>query len=531
MAAAGIIDLARTLRDWPQFMVASTAFSTHMGISPPGMVLVYYAASSAMGRVPPLATALQEPVRGLLCQYISGYSSGDYASAWLGILMPVWGALTIVPLYGLGRQVFGETAARWSILWWALVPSFLMFTPLPNVLYPLPSLIVIAMLWRGLRKDQVGWVLAAGVLMSVLTFITFTFLPLLLLAGLLTLGVYWLKLRQGVTPAPQWYWPLLMGLVLGIGLSSVWLIFYAAGGSGFWSIWQTAEQAHVALDRPYWPWLALHLNDFFMFSGWTMALLAIVAAWSAIRSVRSPRGPTEADVMILALGLTVVVLDLSGTLRGESGRILLFLTPWLLLAAAYTLREDARGGWVVTGTQAVLTIVVVMCLQVLAPEFKAHAAPEPPNVKYAASNPTVHPSGATFDGDIRLVSFSGKIDTQPDAQGTAQPVMYLWLTWDASSFLDVRYSYEVQPIAPLQASPGGSITLAPFGDAYPTTCWKPSDEALTDRIKVPLSSSATGEWWADLSLVEGITGRLADVTLPNGSHAQQLRLGPFENLP
>ena len=153
MAAARIQELTRTLRDWPQFMLASTAFSTHMGISPPGMVLAYYAASSGLDRVPPLAASLAQPVRGLLCQYLSGYSSGDYASAWIGILMPVWGALTVFPLYGLGRDAFGETVARWSVLWWALVPSFLMFTPLPNVLYPLPAVIVIAMLWRALRRD------------------------------------------------------------------------------------------------------------------------------------------------------------------------------------------------------------------------------------------------------------------------------------------------------------------------------------------------------------------------------------------
>ena len=111
-----------------------------------------------------------------------------------------------------------------------------------------------------------------------------------------------------------------MGLAFGIGLSSVWLAFYAAGGSGFWSIWQTAEQAHVALDRPYGPWLALHLNDFFMFSGWTFALLAIVAAWRALRKASAPpRGRQQADVMILAFALTLILLDLSGTLRGEVG--------------------------------------------------------------------------------------------------------------------------------------------------------------------------------------------------------------------
>jgi len=531
MAAAGIHEIAQTLRDWPQFMLASTAFSTHMGISPPGMVLAYYAAGSVLDRVPPLAASLQQPVRGLLCQYISGYSSGDYASSWIGILTPVWGALTILPLYGLGREVFGETTARTSVLWWTLVPSFLMFTPLPNVLYPLPSLIVITILWRGLRKNQVGWVLAAGVLMSLLTFITFTFLPLLLLAGLLTLGVYWLRWRQGLTPRLNWYWPLAMGLAFGVGLSSVWLAFYAGGGAGFWSIWQTAQQAHLALDRPYWPWLALHLNDFFMFSGLTFALLAAVAVRRAFRRVRSPKAATYADVMILAFGLTVLIVDLSGTLRGEAGRILLFLTPWLLLAAAYGLREDNNGGWLMAGTQAILTVVVVLCLQVLAPEFKAHAAPAPPPVKYAASAPTVHPSGAEFGDEIRLLAFSGKIDTQLDAQGQAQPVMYLWLTWEASTYVDLPYTYEVQPIAPAESSVSGSTTLAPFGDAYPTTCWKPADGELTDRIKVPLSSSAAGEWWADLSLAEANTGKLVDIHWPDGSDSQQLRLGPFQNVP
>ena len=70
-------------------------------------------------------------------------------------------------------------------------------------------------------------------------------------------------------------------------------------------------------------------------------------------------------------------------------------------------------------------------------------------MKYAASTPTVYPSGAKFGDEIRLLSFSGKIDTQPDAQGQAQPVMYLWLTWEASNYVDLPYTYEVQPIAPL----------------------------------------------------------------------------------
>ncbi len=327
---------------------------------------------------------------------------------------------------------------------------------------------------------------------------------------------------------PSWYWPFEMGLVFAVGLSSVWLIFYAATGSGFWPIWRTALQTQLSLHRPYWPWLALHLNDFFMFSGWPLALLAIVAAWRALRGIRSRGVPTDADMMILSFALAVLILDLSGTMQGESGRLLLFLSPWLLLTAARGLREDPRAGAAITVTQAILMIAMVLCLGVLAPEFKAHAAPVPPPVKYAASNPTVHPSGATFGGEARLVSYAGKVDTQLDTQGQAQPFIYLWLTWDAASYVNVPYSYEIEPITGSRFDASAATTVAPFGDAYPSTCWKPADGLITDRIKVPLSVSDAGKRWAELSLVDAGTGHAADVLLPDGSHSSSVRLGPFQ---
>jgi hypothetical protein len=526
-AATRIQDLGQTLGNWPQFMIDSTRFSTHMGISPPGMVVAYYWATSLLARVPALAAFLEAPVRPLLCQYTGGRSAAAYAAAWLGMLMPVWGALTIIPMYALGRQIFGEGAARWSVLWWPLIPSFLMFTPLPNAFYPLPALIMVALLWQGLRRNQIGWVIASGALMSLLTFATFTFFPLFLLAGFLTLGIYWIKSREEPAARPKWFWPFQIGLAYGLGLVSAWVMFRVAGGSSFWSIWATAQQAHLALDRPYWPWLWLHLNDFFMFSGWPFALLAIVAAWRAIRSLQSGSAPTAANMMLLAFALTVILLDLSGTMRGESGRILLFLTPWLLLGAGYVLAEDLRGGQLVTLTQSALTIVMVVMLAVVGTEYKAHAAPVPPPVKYAASNPTVYSSGATFGGTAQLVSFSGKIDTAPDANGVAQPFLYLWLTWHPTSYIDVPYAYGVRPFQPSEQNATQAASVAPFGDDYPSTCWKPSDGAITDRIRVQLPSSAPGDWWANLSLTDVNSGQPADITLPDGSHSSVLTLGPL----
>jgi len=71
--------------------------------------------------------------------------------------------------------------------------------------------------------------------------------------------------------------------------------------------------------RPYWPWLVLHLNDFFMFTGWPLVLMAGVGVWRSVRRLARKAPPAVQDVVILAALGTLILLDLSGTMRGESG--------------------------------------------------------------------------------------------------------------------------------------------------------------------------------------------------------------------
>lgn len=529
MAAAHIHDLPATLHGWRQFMQQSLSYSPHIDHSPPGIVIAYYFAGHFLDQLPTIAAYLAQPLRWLLCQYLAGYTNGQYASAWFGMLMPLWGSLTVLPLFSLGRGVFGDEAARWSVVWWPLVPSFLIFDPLPNTVYALPSLIVIGLLWEGLSSNRIAKIVAAGLLMSALTFLTFTFAPLLLFAGLLTLGAYWMRTAGTSDSRPRWYWPVQMGLWFLLGLSAVWLIFYATTGASLLDMWQAAQQtqADIAQLRPYGPWLALDINDFLMFTGWPLALVAAVACWSAIRSLRFKGGPTETDVMILAAMLTLVIVDLYGTPRGEWGRILLFLAPWLLLAAASRLRDTQIGGGILTAAQGIMAIVMIASLQVLAPEFRAHAAPVPSEVKFAASNPPLTSSGAVFGEDVRLAAVSGKIDSQPDAEGKQQAVLYLWLTWDTLRSMNFSYEYVVQPISPDGRTGDRQEILSPVLDSYPMTCWRPNQGSLTDRIKVLLPQTEAGDWSVDFAIMDPGTGQLLDVATQEGVHGQQLRLGPF----
>jgi hypothetical protein len=222
--AAHIDDLGQSLRRWPAVMEESVGISSHMGISAPGMVIAYYAANELAAEAPALVNRLGPPLRAAQCAnpWVNNYSNDEFATTWLGILMPLWAGLTVFPLWRLGRYLFGESAARWSILWWPLLPGLLMFSPSPNTAFPLFSVIVVGTLLKGLIQNKPLWVWLAGLMMSVLTFMTFAFTPLILLAGLLALGLYLYRHRLQEGEALQhvsWRWPWLMGLSYGLGLA------------------------------------------------------------------------------------------------------------------------------------------------------------------------------------------------------------------------------------------------------------------------------------------------------------------------
>lgn len=530
-AATRISDLPATLRTWPTFMHDSIVFSSHMGIAPPGWVVLYYGFINLFAQWPALASVVAAPLRAALCQdyYVLTYSDAQLAAVLPGMLMPVWGAFTVFPLYTLAQEVFEEPVARWSVLWWPLIPSAMMFTPAINVLYPL--LTTYAMLWliQGLRRGQAWRVFLAGVWMSVLTFMAFAFLPVVLFCGLFTLG-FWLARAPLYTEAPNahlgWRWPWVMGLLYGLGLLTVWVVA-ALGGVSFWDIWYQATHAHLALDRPYLPWLFLHLVDYFTFVGWPLALAAACMVGLAVQRVRTRAALTTGDVWAIALGLTLLITSVSGTLRGETGRILSFFSPFLLMIAASLgtrlAAPFALAG--LTGVQALCAFVVAFCLALGESEFNQFPPAAPPALAAPAPVATTNLS-ATFGEVLHLQAFAGHIT--PTATG--EPALQLWLTWRSTGQVSRPYYLSVLPVAS-DGQVGQPAMLQPFNYLYPTTCWLPSSGPLQDQVTVTLPTSASAEWWVSLALVDGDTGERLPVTTLDGAQDEQVGLGPFRTTP
>lgn len=533
-AAAHIADLGSTLHDWPHFMQEARPWSAHVSLSPPGPVVFYYIANQVLAHLPALADMLSSPLRVVRCQDLAlmTYSDAQLASAWLGALMPIWGGLAVLPIAWLGRRLFNEPTARWSILWWPLIPSFLMFASMINTFFPFLAAIAIAVLVEAMYRGQRRWFFAAGLIMSIATFTSLSLVPLIALGGLLTLGLYLTKAdlaARASGAAWHWRWLVRMGLWFGAGLATVWLIYYLASGVSLVAILMTAAPLHLGLDRPYLPWLLLHLYDYFMFTGWPVVLLAAIGVGRVIGKLRRRMPLSAGEVLMLATVVTLTLLDISGILRGETGRILQFFTPFVLLAAARALNDegeaDRRPAWILTAGQVIMVMTMVTFVGTFDPHdpnLQLNAIITPPRQAEAPPTPQI-PSGAVFGGTLRLDAFAGEIERQD-----GQPILILWLDWSSTGQVDRPYYLSFLPVAP-NGKPADRATLwQPFNEAYPTTCWLPRSGLIRERVEVPLfEGGGEGEWWVSLSLIDGQTGVKLKVRLPDGGQDDQVGIGPF----
>lgn len=531
-ASTDMDDLGQTLHRWPEFMGEYEGRSSHVSTSPPGMPLLYYTTAQLFDKNETLANRLGRQLRAEQCQndrvvgysLYPGYSNAELASAWLGMLMPLWGALTVFPLYWLGRKVYSDRAARWGVLWWAMVPSALMFTPNPTPLYALLGLVVIGLVVEGLRRNQGRWMVAAGIVMSLATFLHFTSLPIIFLAGLFTLGFYWLHRDRH----PK-QWPLAMGVYFGVGVTLLWSIFYGVSQIMPWDILQQSFDEHLSLDRPYLPWLFLHVNDFLMFTGWPVALLAGGGLWQIVKRLRLREKLTESTLLTLCAALTVLVMDISGTTQGESGRIWLLMSPFVLLAAADYLaswQESSKAdgaGLAITAMQGILLVVMVAFLRVISSGLDK-PPDQPPQVVEISPTPTIQ-NGSVFGNAVELVSFSGEVET-------TAPVLRLWVHWKSREQLDTPYYVAFIPVAPNGQSAPEATVVQPFEGKFPVTCWIRNSDLMQDFYEIRLfDADVSGDWWVSMSLVNGRTGEKLPVELADGQRDTQIGLGPFRQAP
>lgn len=352
-----IADLGAWLRDYARDMPAKPE---HVATHPPGAVLFFYAVRRLAEAVPALGNAALVAGSTAVDLTISELAAEveRYPTArWLGpegiatAMLASWllgaaGALMPLVIFAALRGRVGDERALAAATLLTLTPSMLLFFPLLDQLLALASALMLAALASTQRHR--AWAVMAGLIAAAAMFVSLGALALVVLGGVFLL----LRAARPATTSSDAVWgdtrsvfvPLL-GFVGGLlaGLAGWYALGVDAAG-----VFRAGLGAHSAITgvasfRSYHVWVWLNLVEFAVFLGLPLAVLVVAAAPGAFRALRAPTGQTLPAYLLTAALVTLLLLDLSGTVRGETGRLWLFLAPWLAAGATpVVLDEDAH---------------------------------------------------------------------------------------------------------------------------------------------------------------------------------------------
>ncbi len=517
------IDLTPELvRNWTTYMAGWRTVFPHISISLPGWPLVYAGLVRIFEHMPAVSQSLAAPLRVLQCHQwgFNTLAGVQVASAWLGVLAPLWSALTALPLFGLARRVAGEAVAVRAVLLWPLVPAAALFAGTLNSPYPLLATLAVLGLWSGMTRkagpQSAILLLLSGALSGVLIILSLAHVPLLMLCGLLMLGLPWMDRAPARTNIAR---SVIAGVWFCLGTVVVMAVYGFLAHHSPLQVISVALNVHFELARAYLTGVGLHLWDLVLFTGLPLVMLAIMAVTGVPR--RSAR-PEATQVLAASLGLTLLVLVVSGTAQGEVGRVWLFFMPLVALLAASGL---SRLPSLTTTAFLISQGVWLLALAVTTVPVDTWLGPRP-SYSEVASQPLGQPAAqadARFGDKLRLTGFQAGGPTETG-------MLTVVLQWEALQQMAEPYYFSAVLVGPDgRVLPG--VDWQPFEKLFPTTCWTPQLGTIAERIELPLGvDPPEGDWWLSLTVFslgqEGPPAYLP-VTLPDGTHDRQVGIGPL----
>ncbi len=512
--AAGHLDWANGA--WRNWSGQITALGGHLSNLPPGSVMWYGLLSGLLDQVPVLAETGQRALMPLQCHNdtLHAYTPGQWTSALFGMAMPLWAALTPIVLYPAARQI-APPNARAVVLWYPLIPALGAFAGTWNTLYPFIALLAMLALLHGTRAGRTspGWIFASGFITGTAWFINFALVPLALLFGVWVLVGEWLVKRRPLLSCIH------IGMVFAAGLVMIWGAFWLVTQQTPLDLLRAGMSFHVTLDRPYAFWVVMHTWDWLLWGGLPFGVAAALhlAAWLRSRTAAHMGFP----VMGATLTLTILILVISGTARGETARVWLYFAPFLLLAAGEILQREespvGRSEWLwLALPQAVLFLALISSIAAMSTEFTLPPQPSGTNTANTADARFTSSDGGVFTLTGWDAEISGSTLTlRFNWEGLAPSLSPIW-------FGGVLVGPDGTTI-PLEAwQPGGGVP-------YPTTCWA-AGTRVGDVRTVSVGDDLRGEWWLSLAAYGDISqpyGRLTVHTAAGDD--MQVGLGPIRH--
>lgn len=348
-------------------------FQAHVATHPPGAVLFFYGLRRTYEALPPLQTtferlattstgeSLNQIYQGaslLRASASRGAGAGEAPplpvsaignALWTACILGLSLVLTIPAVYGLasigteGDQA--EARGLFAVALWVLAPTVNLFAftlDAPVAAGGVWALFIVARaLHSPTAKNSRLWMIAAGVTLALTSFLS---IGALAVGLIIVLALFFFHRAQ--------FWPRV--LELGVAFLVVWVVLALMFAFNPFTIVQNALATHrfaTLSNRSWAPWTVVNLLVWAMFIGYALLVCLF-----------HREKPTFAGATIGVAALcAMILLSLSGNVRGEVERLWLFLAAPIAIWAAFAhLSPRARG--LLLSIQAIQTLIMAATL-------------------------------------------------------------------------------------------------------------------------------------------------------------------------
>lgn len=309
---------------------------------PPGAVLFFSflnACASILNFLFPVIAKLT-PKHSDVAIIWNGLNDAQKVSALLsGFIIAFLSYVTLIPLYLSGKILYGQQTAKRSIFLFLFIPNILLFVPLNDVFLPLFTVWSLYYFLISTEKQNIFFSFLSGIVLFVGTFFSLTFLPLLLFFFI------FLILQKKIRKSVNLFLSFLIGFII---MPLLLLVLYHVD---FISLTQQMMQFHETAQtgRNYWVWLFYNVYDFFIFVGIPLSTLFF---YQIIKKNR--------DKLFLSFLIMFIFLELSGSVRGETGRIWLPFVPLVILPVANFITNSLK-----FSSKQLILILLLQAIQVI----------------------------------------------------------------------------------------------------------------------------------------------------------------------
>lgn len=326
-------------------------FTGHARGHPPGGIILFWLINKIFSLLPFITEKIQLLTvsrNDINILWLSLKSFEKAGALFSGIMIPFLSGITVMPIYKLGKLLYGSRTGLRSSLLYIITPSLVLFIPMYDALFPVFSTFSVYFLIKGLKSYSFKYLFLSGLILSLGLFFSMSLIPILsmiIIFSILGKKITELKITLDTI------------IIFFLGLIVFPIVLYLIFNYSYIEVSKTIMTGLA--PRSYLLWLIYNPYDHFIFIGIPLFILLIFFIKNNLVNF-SLKNKTISNVLLISYLITFFMLNISGLCRAETGRIWLFFVPFsvIFISSYITLYNKFS-------RTALITILTLQILQIM----------------------------------------------------------------------------------------------------------------------------------------------------------------------